>query len=99
MDHLKKPEILKYGCYRARLDTAAGWILAAMCLCVPYDQQLLIHNTNGQFLITEKERSPQTGQSDFGYGGGRKPWYFVIVNGSEERTILALPVSEVHVLL
>lgn len=99
MDHLKKPEILKYGCSRAQLDRRAGWILAALGLGVPYDQQLLIHNTDRQFLITEKDCSPQTGQNDFGYCGRRNPWYFVIVNGSGERTIPVLSVSELHVLL
>lgn len=47
MDYTKKPKYLKYGCYRAILDTWVRRIAAATHLERPFDHKPLILKTAG----------------------------------------------------
>lgn len=50
-------------------------------------QHMWIHETVQQFLITWKDRPPQTGNNDVENRQGKNPGYFEIFNDPEECTV------------
>lgn len=97
VNHVKKQENMKYGCYQAPLDTRAGWIGSGIRLEGPYSWKLHMPKTGGGFLITQKDCPAQMGCKDFGHCTWRNPGYSVTVSETVEYTIWIAPGSQKHV--
>lgn len=67
MDYTEYLDGLSHTGFWELLYTLMGWILAVMHLGVSYAHNLLTLNTDGRFVLNEKNYPPQMGHSDFGH--------------------------------